>query len=194
MLSCASICHAQQSIDVIAYFESARAEGRDGIARKTRAVDVRPSKPEVIVTTIKGEGKETQSAPAKPGDMVVRNRCPETGNEEILVAAGNFAKRYEGQSEAPGLTVGCPIVRKACQCALSSYARSMARSHSLHAMGEKMMARPGDVIVQDVGNAKDTYRIQKTAFACTYEVERNRRSEGSLTKPECPLLAQSGHP
>jgi hypothetical protein len=35
-----------------------------------------------------------------------------------------------------------------------------------------MMARPGDVIVQDVGNAKDTYRIQKTAFACTYEVER----------------------
>ena len=68
MLSCASICHAQQSIDVIAYFESARAEGRDGIARKTRAVDVRPSKPgEVIVTTIKGEGKETQSAPAKPG-------------------------------------------------------------------------------------------------------------------------------
>jgi len=38
--------------------------------------------------------------------------------------------------------------------------------------GEKMMARPGDVIVQDVGNAKDTYRIQKAAFACTYEVER----------------------
>jgi len=35
--------------------------------------------------------------------------------------------------------------------------------------GEKMIARPGDVIVQD---AKDTYRIQKAAFACTYAVER----------------------
>jgi hypothetical protein len=35
-----------------------------------------------------------------------------------------------------------------------------------------MIARPGDVIVQDVGNAKDTYRIQKAAFACTYAVER----------------------
>ena len=137
MLSCSSLCHAQQSIDVIAYFESARSEGRDGLARKTRTVDVRPSKPgEVIVTTIKGEGKETQSAPAKPGDMVVRNRCAETGNEEILVAAANFAKRYEGPIGAPALTVGCPIVRKACPCALSSYARWMARSHSLH-HGEK---------------------------------------------------------
>src|SRR6476659_8673785 len=97
LLSCASTCLAQEQIDIIAYFQNARAEGRDGIARKTRAVDVRPSTPgEIIVTTIRGEGKETQSAPAKPGDMVVRNRCPETGNEEILVAAGNFAKRYEG--------------------------------------------------------------------------------------------------
>ena len=104
LLSCASTCYAQEKVDVIAYFENARAEGRDGIARKTRTVDVRPSTPgEVIVTTIRGEGKETQSAPAKPGDMVVRNRCPETGNEEILVAAGNFAKRYEGPIGAAGL-------------------------------------------------------------------------------------------
>jgi hypothetical protein len=40
--------------------------------------------------------------------------------------------------------------------------------------GEKMIARPGDVIVQDVGNARDTYRIQKAAFACTYEVVRQQ--------------------
>ena len=28
--------------------------------------------------------------------MVVRNRCPETGNEEYLVSAAVFAVRYEG--------------------------------------------------------------------------------------------------
>ena len=38
--------------------------------------------------------------------------------------------------------------------------------------GEKMIARPSDVIVQDVRNERDTYRIQKAAFACTYEVVR----------------------
>jgi hypothetical protein len=36
--------------------------------------------------------------------------------------------------------------------------------------GETMVARPGDAIVQDVGNPSDTYRIAKAAFACTYEV------------------------
>jgi hypothetical protein len=35
-----------------------------------------------------------------------------------------------------------------------------------------MVARPGDTIVQDLNNAKDTYRIAKAAFACTYEVLR----------------------
>jgi hypothetical protein len=173
MLSCASICHAQQSIDIIAYFESARAEGRDGIARKTKAVDVRPSKPgEVIVTTIKGEGKETQSAPAKPGDMVVRNRCPETGNEEILVAAGNFAKRYEGPIGGAGVDGWVPYRPQGVPMRFI-VVREIDGAFTFTApWGEKMMARPGDVIVQDVGNAKDTYRIQKTAFACTYEVER----------------------
>jgi hypothetical protein len=35
--------------------------------------------------------------------------------------------------------------------------------------GETMIARPGDVIVQDARDLKDTYRVQKDAFACTYE-------------------------
>ena len=173
MLSWASICHAQQPIDIITYFERARAEGRDGLARKTRTVDVRPSKPgEVIVTTIKGEGKETQSAPAKPGDMVVRNRCPETGNEEILVAAGNFARRYEGPIGGAGVDGWVPYRPQGVPMRFI-VVREMDGAFTFTApWGEKMMARPGDVIVQDVGNAKDTYRIQKAAFACTYEVER----------------------
>ena len=36
--------------------------------------------------------------------------------------------------------------------------------------GESMVARPGDAMVQDPQNPSDTYRIAKTAFACTYEV------------------------
>ena len=64
-----------------------------GVARKTMPVDVRPAQPgEVVVTVIAGEGEETRSPPAQPGDMVVRNRCPATGNEEILVTAGQVRR------------------------------------------------------------------------------------------------------
>src|SRR5262249_4606641 len=88
---------AQENVDVVAYFQRAYDTKGAGLAHKTKPVDVRLAKPgEVIVTLIRGEGKETQSPPAKLGDMVVRNRCPETGNEEILVAADSFARRYEG--------------------------------------------------------------------------------------------------
>jgi ABC-type antimicrobial peptide transport system permease subunit len=41
---------------------------------------------EIVVTTIKGEGKGTQSRPAAAGDWVVRNRCPETIMNIMLVA------------------------------------------------------------------------------------------------------------
>jgi hypothetical protein len=36
-----------------------------------------------------------------------------------------------------------------------------------------MVARPGDSIVQDPDNPKDTYRVAKAAFTCTYEVLRD---------------------
>jgi hypothetical protein len=39
--------------------------------------------------------------------------------------------------------------------------------------GETMVARPGDAIVQDAQDPKDTYRVQKAAFACTYEEIRS---------------------
>jgi hypothetical protein len=81
--------------EVIAMMDTARADGRAGEARKTRPVDVRPARDgEVVVTVIAGEGKETKSKPALPGDWVVRNRCPETGNEQYLVSAATFAERY----------------------------------------------------------------------------------------------------
>jgi hypothetical protein len=37
------------------------------------------------------------------------------------------------------------------------------------AWGETMVARPGDAVVQDARDPKDTYRVQKDAFTCTYE-------------------------
>ena len=39
--------------------------------------------------------------------------------------------------------------------------------------GETMVALPGDAIVQDAQDPKDTYRVQKAAFTCTYEEIRS---------------------
>ena len=39
--------------------------------------------------------------------------------------------------------------------------------------GERMVAHPGDAIVQDPDNPKDTYRIAKDVFTCTYEILRD---------------------
>jgi hypothetical protein len=95
---CQNASHAQDAVDVVEYFVRSHDARGAGLARKSKLVDVRPAKPEeVIVTMIKGEGKETQSPPAKSGDMVVRNRCLETGNEQILVPAASFVQRYEAR-------------------------------------------------------------------------------------------------
>ena len=50
--------------DVHALFAAAEAAGRVGTARKTKPVDARPARPgEIIVTLIKGEGRETRASP-----------------------------------------------------------------------------------------------------------------------------------
>src|SRR4051812_9704213 len=88
LLACgAGFARADGLADIAALFARAEHEAKVGIARKTKPVDARPAVPgERVVTIIANEGKETQSPAAKAGDMVVRNRCPETGNEEILVS------------------------------------------------------------------------------------------------------------
>ena len=166
-----STSQAQQHIDVVAWFEKVSAQTGAGLARKTKPVDARPAKSgEVVVTVIKGEGKETQSPPAKPGDMVVRNRCEPTGNEEILVKSETFAKRYQG-----------PIGRWAAHGWRAYQPRGVAMRFVIvregdgtftfdAPWGERMIARAGDAIVQDPKRPKDTYRIAKAAFDCTYEV------------------------
>jgi hypothetical protein len=78
--------------DVQAMFDPAEREARVGVARKTMAVDVRPAEAgEVVVPVIAGEGKETESPPAQPGDRVVRSRGPATGTEGIVGTAAKCA-------------------------------------------------------------------------------------------------------
>ena len=166
-------------VDVGALFDRAEAAGRVGVARKTALVDGRAARPgEIVVTVIKGEGKETQSPPAAAGDWVVRNRCPETGNEEILVRAATFAQRYDGPIGGP---IGVPTGGADAEGWLTWHPRGnpmrfVAVGDSDGAFrftapwGEAMVARPGDLIVQNPDSAKDTYRIARAAFGCTYEV------------------------
>ena len=130
---------AAQDFDVKAHFAGALASGRTGMAEKTRMVDAKPAMPgEVVVTIIRSEGVETKSKPAEAGDMVVRNRCPETGNEQYLVKAASFAKRYgEPAGEAdrdgwrPYKPTGTPmrfLVLEAVRRALSPSRRPGARA------------------------------------------------------------------
>jgi hypothetical protein len=183
-----ALCEAaagQDIIDIVSYFQKAYDAGRTGLARKTKTVDARPAKQdEVIVTIIAGEGKETQSPPAKPGDMVVRNRCPETGNEQFLVAAATFADRYEGPAAATfadryeGPIEGVdtdgwsPYRPRGAQVRYMVVPQADGQLTFIAPWGEEMIARPGDSIVQDVLNPKDTYRVARAAFACTYHIIR----------------------
>ena len=175
VMSPAAPAHAQAQVDIVAWFAKAAAERGAGLARKTQTVDARPARPgEVVVTMIKGEGKETQSPPAAVGDWVVRNRCPETGNEEILVRAPTFAQRYDGPIGGP---IGAadaagwrPYRPRGNPMRFVTVSDSDGAFRFTAPWGETMVARPGDLIVQNPDSAKDTYRIARAAFACTYEV------------------------
>lgn len=145
---------------------------RDLRARRCSSI-VRPATArEVIVTTIKGEGVETQSPPASDGDMVVRNRCPETGNEEILVPAASFSRRYEGPVGPQSADGWAPYRPRGVAMRFVIVAEEDGEFSFIAPWGEAMVARPGDAIVQDLENAADTYRVQRFAFACTYEIVR----------------------
>ncbi len=164
------------SMDVA--FANAEREGRVGLARKVKPVDARPAVPgEIIVTIIKGEGEETRSPPAKAGDMVVRNRCPETGNEEILVSQAKFPDRYEGPT-GPGPGEPWREYRPRGKDMLFFRLGPGGGPFTFEApWGGLMTAVAGDVVVRDPNDAKDTYRIAGAAFACTYEVVRQPKAK-----------------
>jgi hypothetical protein len=162
-----------QDVDAVAYFQKARQARGEGLAKKTKLVDVRSAKPgEVVVTIIKGEGKETQSAPASAGDKLVRNRCAATGNEEILVKAATFARRYAGPVAAADASGWSTYRPRGNPMKFVVVAESDGTFSFKAPWGEQMIARPGDMIVQDPNSTRDTYRIAKAAFDCTYEILR----------------------
>jgi hypothetical protein len=158
--------------NVHAMFAQAEREARVGVARKAMPVDVRPAEPgEIVVTVIAGAGKETHSPPAQPGDMVVRNRCPETGNEEILVSAAKFAERYEGPI-GPVNDGWQPYRPRGVEMRYFVVRDTDGSFTFMAPWGEPMVARPGDAIVRNPDDLADTYRIAAAAFACTYEILR----------------------
>jgi hypothetical protein len=157
--------------DVGGLMAQAQARHLVGRARKTRPVDARPARAgEVVVTVIAGEGKETQSRPAERGDWVVRNRCPETGNEQYLVAGAKFGERYEvtGEPAGPEWWREARPVGKVVR--FFRVTDKQGRFTFTAPWGEKMVAAPGDAIVQDSDDPGDVYRVAARSFGCTYEV------------------------
>ena len=151
--------------------KEAEAHGLVRRAKKTKPVDARPARPgEVIVTVLAGEGKETRSRPAVKGDWVVRNRCEATGHEQYLVAAARFKERYQGAGMAPGRD-GWLEHRPVGKVMLFFVLKPEHGEFTFTApWGERMVAKPGDAIVQDPERPEDTYRVAAASFACTYEV------------------------
>lgn len=159
-----------QEVDMVARYAAADEAGLTGLAQKTRPVDARPAKAgEVVVTIIAGEGVETQSKPAEAGDFVVRNRCPDTGNEEYLVKADKFAERYtaDGEVGADGWAAFIPAGQ-----AMGFFLIPEGEGpYSFTApWGEPMVAKAGDAILRNPDDHKDVYRVAASSFACTYEI------------------------
>jgi hypothetical protein len=166
-------CRPLSLDDVLELVDRARAEGRTGLARKSRAVDVRPARVgEVIVTVIAGEGRETQSHPAAAGDWVVRNRIAETGDEQYLVDGGEFQERYRLADQPPGADgwrKALPLGQTVRYFVVSPEQGEFSFGAP---WGEPMVARPGDAIVQDHDNPRNVWRVAAAAFAGSYELLR----------------------
>ena len=157
--------------EVVAAMDQARAAGRAGRARKTRPVDARPARDgEIVVTVIAGEGKETTSKPAVRGDWVVRNRCPETGNEQYLVGGAKFAERYSLPTGTPDRDGWREAVPRGTIVRFFILGPEHGEFTFEAPWGETMVAKAGDAIVQDPDKPGDTYRVAAASFRCTYEV------------------------
>lgn len=160
----------------VAYFTQAQQAGITGVAIKTKPVLARPAKEgEIITTIIKGEGVETVSEPAKAGDWVVQNICPETGNEEILVRKAKFAQRYN-TAEKSEINLGSypsdyqPFTPKGIEMNYFIVPESTSPFAMKAPWGELQRFQSGDAVVQSTTDNQDVYRIQKAAFECTYTI------------------------
>jgi hypothetical protein len=157
--------------EMVALMAQAQKDGRLKTARKTKPIDARPAKVgEVIISVILGEGQETTSQPAAAGDQVVRNRCPQTGNEQYLVSAAKFTGKYEATGAPPdqdGWQEYRPLGGDVHVLLLDA---GMPPFTFTAPWGEPMVVRGGDAIVQDPKDARDIDRVARASFDCTYEV------------------------
>ena len=163
---------AQRTLDeVVALMASAKAKGQLGTARRTKSVDAREAHPgEVVVTAIKGEGTASQSRPARHGDWVVRNRCPETGNEQYLVAGISFGERFR-QTGAPISAHGWREYRPVGSLVhFLVVPADTPPFRYVTATGDTVLVRPGDTLVQSAKDESELVRIAAAAFACGYDV------------------------
>ncbi|WP_197710897.1 hypothetical protein RMS29_020965 [Agrobacterium rosae] len=157
--------------DQIALMAEVKKVDRVGVARKTKEVDARPASPgEIVITYIKGQGVETRSKPAEQGDWVVRNRCEETGNEEILVKARNFSDRYGEPLSAADAAGYRAFKPKGNNMSYFIVTDEIGPFNFRAPWDETMVALPGDAIVQVQTDESDTYRVAAAAFQCTYEI------------------------
>jgi hypothetical protein len=167
----AAVLPARTPEEVRTLFERATRQQLVGKARKTRPVDARPARTgEVIVTEIRGEGKETVSPPASEGDWVVRNRCPETGNEQYLVSAKKFEGRYRRTERTPMGDGWAEFIPQGKIVRFFFVPEAEGAFTFKAPWGEDMVARPGDALVQDLEDPTDLYRVAAASFRCTYEV------------------------
>lgn len=171
LLATAVLAGTPAKRDIGEMFKAAETADKVGVARKTKAIDARAALPrEIIVTVIAGEGKETQSRPAEAGDMVVRNRCPETGNEQYLVSAKKFATRYKGphgKPDADGWSEYQPVSPKMHYFIVDQTEGDFV---FIAPWGEDMIAKPGDAIVANPDDPSDIYRVAAKSFECSYEI------------------------
>jgi hypothetical protein len=86
--------------------------------------------------------------------MVVRNRCPETGNERILVPAATFSRRYEGPIGAADADGWSPYRPRGVRMRFVMVAEQDGEFTFVAPWGERMVARPGDAIVQEPRQSK----------------------------------------
>ncbi len=159
------------ALDQGALMDVARKNDLVGTALKNKEVDARPALPgEIVITFIKGQGVENRSKPAEEGDWVVRNRCDETGNEEVLVKAKYFPQKYGkaiSSSDASGYSAFKP---KSSEMNYFIVPDEWGAFNFKAPWGDTVVALPGDAIVQVDADESDVYRVPGPAFECSYEV------------------------
>lgn len=163
--------------DQVLLMAQAKHRGMTGVARKTREVDARPASPgEIIITFIKGQGVETRSKPAEKGDWVVRNRCEETGNEEVLVKARGFKDRYGdplSEADAAGYR---PFKPRGVDMTYFIVTDDTGPFNFRAPSDDIMVALPGDAIVQVQTDESDTFGVSQASFACNYDIVEPART------------------